>query len=140
MGVEDNKRIVLSLLANWLDPDHFAAVTHDELEFVVEADPRHTPFAGAKSRQHMIETRRRAAERFPEGVTMTVLGMVAEGDQVAVRVFAEGALAGEEGRYRNRAHFAFELRDGKLIRVHEYTDTAYLAAALTATTTHISSR
>ena len=110
----------------------------DDLVFVVEADPRHTPFAGAKTKEHMVETRRRAASRFPEGVTMTVQGLVAEGDQVAVRVLAEAKVA--EGEYRNRAHFAFELRDGLITRVHEYTDTAYLAAELASTTRHISSR
>ena len=144
MTVEDNKRIVLALLENWLDPDYFAEAAHDDLEFVVEADAEFTPFAGAKTKAHTIETRRRSAARFPEGVTMTVQGIVAEGDHVAVRVVAEGAVAGGDGgpggRYHNRAHIAFELRDGRIARVHEYTDTAYLVGALARTTKHISAR
>jgi ketosteroid isomerase-like protein len=50
--------------------------------------------------------------------------VVAEEDWVCVQFTIEARTAG--GRdYRNHYHMAFELRDGRIVRVNEYVDTAY---------------
>lgn len=56
---------------------------------------------------------------------------VAEGDWVAVQFVVEAVTAG--GRdYRNHYHFAFEIRDGRIVRVKEYLDTKYAHDAFSA--------
>ena len=56
------------------------------------------------------------------GLKMTVLGSVAEGDQVAVEVESRGDL--RNGRqYRQQYHFLISFRDGKIAVVREYLDT-----------------
>jgi ketosteroid isomerase-like protein len=50
--------------------------------------------------------------------------IVAEDDAVCVQFILEARTA--SGRdYRNHYHLAFEIRDGRIVRVKEYVDTAY---------------
>lgn len=65
------------------------------------------------------------AAAYVEGVLpMTVVNIIAEGDRVAVELECSAAL--HNGRvYANQLHVAIELRDGKLLRVREYMDTAH---------------
>lgn len=50
--------------------------------------------------------------------------VVAEDDWVCVQFVVDAHTA--SGRsYRNHYHIAFELRDGRIVRVKEYVDTAY---------------
>jgi ketosteroid isomerase-like protein len=59
---------------------------------------------------------------FPEGISFTVLDMIAEGSKVAVEATSEGKhISGQV--YSNEYHFLFEFRDGKLLRLKEYMDT-----------------
>jgi ketosteroid isomerase-like protein len=58
---------------------------------------------------------------------MTVKGMVAEGDRVAVEAESHGELA--NGRvYRQSYHFLFEFRGGRISAVREYLDTQHAHA------------
>ncbi|NQZ98609.1 MAG: nuclear transport factor 2 family protein [Myxococcales bacterium] len=50
--------------------------------------------------------------------------MVAEDDWVTVQTTITGKTARGED-YRNHYHFAFQLRDGKIVLVKEYVDTLY---------------
>jgi len=68
---------------------------------------------------------------FPDGLVFTALGMVAEGNKVAVEATSEGKHV--SGRiYRNEYHFLFEFRDGKLVKLKEYMDTERVTDVLCA--------
>jgi ketosteroid isomerase-like protein len=70
-------------------------------------------------------------EVFPQGLRFNVLGMVAEGDKVAVEASSEGRHV--SGRiYSNDYHFLFEFRDGKVLRLKEYMDTERVTDVLCA--------
>ena len=57
-----------------------------------------------------------------EGLERTVVGSIAEGDDVAVEVESSGEL--KNGRsYRQQYHFLITVRDGKIASVREYLDT-----------------
>lgn len=59
---------------------------------------------------------------FPQGLSFTVVDMVAEGDKVAVEATSEGMHASGQ-LYTNEYHFLFILQDGKVLRLKEYMDT-----------------
>jgi ketosteroid isomerase-like protein len=57
-----------------------------------------------------------------------VVGSTAEGERVALEV--EGCFEFSDGKiYRNTYHHLFVIRDGKIVCVKEYMDTAAVAAA-----------
>jgi ketosteroid isomerase-like protein len=57
-----------------------------------------------------------------DGLEMTVIGMVAEGDKVAAEIRSHAELT--DGRlYENQYHMLFTLRQGKIVEVREYADT-----------------
>jgi ketosteroid isomerase-like protein len=56
------------------------------------------------------------------GLRMTVVQAIAEGDDVAAEVESSGDL--RNGRkYRQQYHFAIRIRGGKIAAVREYLDT-----------------
>ncbi len=58
------------------------------------------------------------------GLTMSVLSCLAEGDQVALEVVSAGDL--KNGRqYRQEYHMLMKFRDGKIASVREYLDTQH---------------
>jgi ketosteroid isomerase-like protein len=68
-------------------------------------------------------------ERVAGPVTLTVEGVTAEGDRVAVEAQAHAAL--KNGRiYRNTYHFLFIFRDGKICQAKEYNDTLHAREVL----------
>ena len=59
------------------------------------------------------------------GGRMEIHGMTAEGNRLAIE--AESIFPTKDGRtYNNTYHFLMEFRDGKVIRVKEYCNTAYV--------------
>ena len=65
----------------------------------------------------------------PTMPVMTIVGVTAEGDRVAMEATGSGKLA--NGRmYENTYHFLFLFRDGKICMVKEYNDTKYAADVL----------
>jgi ketosteroid isomerase-like protein len=68
---------------------------------------------------------------FPEGLTFTLIDMIAEGNKVAVEATSEGKhISGQV--YRNEYHFLFEFQDGKLLKLKEYMDTERVTDVLCA--------
>lgn len=58
-------------------------------------------------------------------IRLEVVGMIGEGDKITVEAETDGEMLNGR-RYNNAYHFAFELADGKLRRVREYS-CSYLA-------------
>ncbi len=66
------------------------------------------------------------AGMFKAPSTITVLGVTAEGDRIAIE--AEGHAELTNGKtYRNRYHYLFVFRDGKICEARLYNDTAHAA-------------
>lgn len=65
-----------------------------------------------------------STKQFPPGGKTDVIGVTAEGDRVAVEGRSLHRM--EDGReYKNQYHFLVEFRDGLIVKVREYLDTAY---------------
>ncbi len=62
---------------------------------------------------------------------LEIVGTTAEGERVAIE--ARGNFVFRDGTvYANTYHFLFVIRDGKVVKGHEYLDTAYLARTFAA--------
>ena len=108
----------------------FAALNRGDVEYVVNSYAAdgcvetmgNTLISGVFTREQVAASAGGIFAVFPEGLTFTVLAMVAEGDKVAVEATSEGQHISKK-TYRNEYHFLFEFRAGKLVRLKEYMDT-----------------
>jgi ketosteroid isomerase-like protein len=75
----------------------------------------------------------------PNGVRLTITGVTAEGDRVAVEMDADGVSA-TGLQYQNQYHDLLEIRDGKIVAGREYLDTAHAAEVIIGSANAVSSR
>jgi ketosteroid isomerase-like protein len=88
-----------------------------------------TLISGTFSREQIAASAGGIFDVFPDGLTFTVMGMVGEGDKVAVEATSEGEhISGQT--YSNEYHFLFEFREGKLLKLKEYMDTEQVTDVL----------
>jgi uncharacterized protein (TIGR02246 family) len=88
-----------------------------------------TLISGVFNREQILQSAAGIFDVFPKGLTFTVLGMVAEGNKVAVEATSEGEhVSGQI--YTNEYHFLFEFRDDKVLRLKEYMDTEQVTDVL----------
>ncbi len=108
----------------------FDALNRGDVAFIVDTYAAdgcvqtmgNTLISGIFSREQVAASAGGIFDVFPDGLTFTVLGMVGEGDKVAVEATSEGKhISGQI--YSNEYHFLFEFQSGKLIRLKEYMDT-----------------
>jgi ketosteroid isomerase-like protein len=118
---EDNKAFVRKF---------FEAMNAGDVDFIVQAYAQdgqlqtmgNTLISGIFSRDQIAASAGGIFEVFPQGISFTVLDMIAEGDKVAVEATSQGEhVSGQI--YSNEYHFLFEIRNGKLLRLKEYMDT-----------------
>jgi len=85
---------------------------------------------GGEIQNHLDGLTRLIERHFDErGITLTIEGITAEGERVAVEARSEGRLR-TGARYANRYHWLFILRDGKIAVAREYNDTAHVKEVL----------
>ena len=88
-----------------------------------------TLISGTFSRDQIATSAGGIFDVFPQGLNFTVLGMVAEGDKVAVEAASVGEhISGQT--YSNEYHFLFEFCEGKLLKLKEYMDTEQVSDVL----------
>ena len=88
-----------------------------------------TLISGVFNREQILQSATGIFDVFPKGLTFTVLGMVAEGNKVAVEATSEGEhVSGQI--YTNEYHFLFEFRGDKVLRLKEYMDTEQVTDVL----------
>mgnify|MGYP001824381594 FL=1 len=88
-----------------------------------------TLISGIFNREQIAQSAGGIFDVFPNGLTFTVLGMVAEGNKVAVEATSEGEhLSGQI--YSNEYHFLFEFEGDKVLRLKEYMDTEQVTDVL----------
>ena len=118
---ETNKAIVMRF---------FEALNRGDVDFIVDTYAAdgcvqtmgNTLISGTFSREQIAASAGGIFDVFPEGLKFTALGMVGEGDKVAVEATSEGRhISGQT--YTNEYHFLFEFQAGKLLRLKEYMDT-----------------
>ena len=81
-----------------------------------------TLISGRYGKEQVRESSGRIFEAFPAGLVFTLVGLVAEGDKVAVEAESRGLHV--SGRlYANQYHFLFEFRGDRVLRLKEYMDT-----------------
>jgi uncharacterized protein len=129
MNTELNKKVAAELFARFDAMDLAGALdllTGDATWWIVgrKAD---LPAAGEHTKEQIGRLLHNMGRQLKNGLRMTVRGMIAEGDRVAVEVESRGEL--QNGRvYNNQYHFALTMRDGKIAEVREYLDTQHVHA------------
>ena len=121
---EDNKRSAVELFArfNASDIPGVLALMRDDVTWRVPGKPELSPVAGIYNKERLKRLFERMLAQLEGGLRMTVLGILAEGNDVAVEVESQGDL--RNGRkYRQQYHFLITFRDGKIASVREYLDT-----------------
>ena len=124
MTTEENKRSVAELFArfNASDIPGVLALMTDDVTWRVPGKPELSPVAGIYNKGRLERLFSRMLAQLESGLQMTVLGLLAEGNNVAVEVESQGDL--RNGRkYRQQYHFLITFRDGKIASVREYLDT-----------------
>jgi ketosteroid isomerase-like protein len=82
------------------------------------------PISGTFTKDQVAMASRRVLELFPKGLAITIKGMTAEDDRVAIEAVSHGIHA--SGRtYSNTYHFLMRARDGKIVEWREYMDTMH---------------
>ena len=121
---EGNKRTALELFARFSASDipGVLALMTDDVTWRLPGKPELSPVAGIYNKERLKRLFDRMHAQLEGGLHMTVLGLVAEGNNVAVEVESQGDL--RNGRkYRQQYHFLITFRDGKIASVREYLDT-----------------
>jgi ketosteroid isomerase-like protein len=128
MSNQDNKKTVGDFLAHFKNAaivDLSKAMSEDATWWII-GDPHLFPGAGAKSKADMERIWGNLFRQMQDGLEMTVIGMIAEGDKVAAEVRSHADLS--DGRvYENQYHMLFTVRQGEIVDVKEYADTLLIA-------------
>ncbi|MBO0144774.1 nuclear transport factor 2 family protein [Agrobacterium sp. Ap1] len=123
MSVKDNKKIVREFC------DHFRTSNADGLidamcedaTWWVNGKPHLFSSAGTKTRAEAEAMFRNMFSAYTNGLGMTIINMVGEGDSVAAEARSQATT--KSGKiYENEYFFLFKIRDGKIAAVREYTD------------------
>ena len=123
MSLENNKELVRKLFddMNTGDTHRSLASLPDDYTHTV---PGKSAFAGTRTMAQLREMLQGVGIIFPNGLKMTIKGMTAEGDRVAVEAESYGETA-DGNVYNNEYHWLFEVRDGKIQAAREYMCTAH---------------
>jgi uncharacterized protein len=107
------------------DVDGALALMTDDATWRIPGKKELSPIAGLYSKEKIARLFRRMLDALANGLSMTVVSSIVEGDRVALEVTSSGDL--KNGRlYRQEYHFLMELREGKICAVREYLDTQHV--------------
>ena len=125
MSAEANKAVIRDYFERVQrgDPAVADLIAEDASWWVPPASPLGGVYEG---KARVLELMGSGVDLYDPAVPMQIQveEMVAEGAWVCVPLVLEAATARGEP-YRNHYHFAFRLRDGKIIIAKEYVDTLY---------------
>lgn len=128
MSIEDNKRLVRAFNSHFAhsDIDRILDLMTDDCTWWINGKPDLFPVTGTKSKAQFGDILRGVHASIEGGMPMEVIGLVAEGDQVAAELRARATT--KTGRsYDNRYLMLYTVRDGKVSDVREYTDLMTIA-------------
>jgi ketosteroid isomerase-like protein len=119
MSIEENKQIALAYFAERSagDPRAFDRLA-DSATWMIMAKG---PMGGTRTKAELLQIMRENSARWEVPIKLTVTGITAEADRVAVEV--QGYAKLKNGRtYENLYHFLFIIKDGKIQVGREYCD------------------
>jgi uncharacterized protein len=122
----ENKKVALTFLDNLSAGKIDAALEliADDVDWWLAGKPEQFALAGSKDKTQFAEMLSMIEAGMPNGIRLTITGVTAEGDRVAVEMNADGVSAtGKE--YHNQYHDLLEVRDGQIHAGREYLDTAH---------------
>jgi ketosteroid isomerase-like protein len=125
MGTASNKALIREYLARVESGDpRLAELLDDDVLWWIPAGSRLGGTLRGRAKVLEVMTGALALYSRDHPFRIEVEQVVAEEDWVCVQFVIDARTA--SGRdYRNSYHIAFELRDGRIVRVKEYIDTAY---------------
>ncbi len=127
MSIEQNKAVAGKLFARFSAND-IAGVLDlmtDDATWWIAGKAGQIPVSGLHSKEQISRLFYNMASQLKDGLKMTIKGLLAEGDQVALEVESYGEL--KNGRiYQQEYHLLVTLRDGKVCAVREYLDTQHV--------------
>ena len=131
MSVEDNRKVALQFFENLStgNIDGALELSDENVTWWLAGKPDQFEIAGTKNKAQFAEMLRSIETGMPTGVRLTITGVTAEGDRVAVEMDANGtSVTGLQ--YQNQYHDLLEIRDGKIVAGREYLDTAHAAEVI----------
>jgi uncharacterized protein len=132
VSAEDNKAVVRAYYAAVTAGrrDEADALLADDATWWVAGRPEHFALAGLRDKAaHQRMLAERVAPHLSRGVSISLTGITAEGDRVAVEM--ENRARTRDGRlYANQFHVLFVVREGRIHHVREYLDTQHAADLL----------
>ena len=129
MSIDSNKQLATHLFARFSTNDIAGALDllADDATWWIAGKPEAQPAAGEHDKTWMTRLFHRMVSQFDGPLQMTVRGLIAEDDRVAVEVVGNGRLL-DGRRYQNEYHFLLTIRDGKIASVREHLDTQHVVA------------
>jgi uncharacterized protein len=122
LSTEENRKRAIAFVEAMARTGIDLSVVTDDAQWWV-------PGTGWLSRAEFMKLVERFGERLDGPVALTIEGVTAEADRVAVEAQAHATL--KNGKiYRNTYHFLFIFRDGKIWRAKEYNDTLHVREVL----------
>jgi uncharacterized protein len=122
----EHKKVALTFLENLSAGKIDAALEliADDVDWWLAGKPEQFALAGGKNKTQFAEMLSLIEAGMPNGIRLTITGVTADGDRVAVEMNADGVSAtGKE--YHNQYHDLLEVRDGQIHAGREYLDTAH---------------
>jgi ketosteroid isomerase-like protein len=129
MSIEENKQLALEFIDRFTANDIAGALDlmSEDATWWIAGKPDHLPAAGLYNKGRIGKLLYNMVGQLPGGLRMTVQGLIAEGDKVALEVESLGEL--RNGRiYNQQYHFLITVRAGKISGVKEYLDTQHVFA------------
>lgn len=129
MSIEQNKKLASHFFDRFSAGDIAGAldIMTDDATWWIAGKPEQLPAAGVHSKEQIARVFYNMAGQLRDGLKMTVKGLIAEGDKVAVEVESYGEL--RNGRiYNQEYHILVTVLDGKISAVREYLDTQHVFA------------
>jgi len=126
MSTEQSRLVVLGFVENFGAGrvDVALNLLADDATWWVAGTPGEFGLAGLRTKAQLPELFQWLGTAMPQGVQVTVRGITAENERVALEVEARATTA-SGAAYHNFLHFLFEVRDGKIKSVREYLDTLH---------------
>ena len=122
MSTEDNKKTALAFMASMSAGGMDLSLLTDDIQWWV-------PGRGLMSKADFFALANGFRGLVKDRIELTVHGVTAEGDRVAIEAESYGELT--NGKiYNNTYHFLFVFRDGKICLSKEYNDSQHAAWAM----------
>ena len=126
MSAEENKAVAFKFFERFTASDIEGALgtMTDDATWWIPGKKERSPSAGLYPKDKIGRLFHRMVNALKDGLKMTVVSCIAEGDHVALEVVSAGDL--KNGReYRQEYHMLMKFRGGKIASVREYLDTQH---------------